>query len=149
MRTLATTAIIIAAAIALAGCTSTPESASTSGVDPSPASSSSAPASTETSTEDAAPPTASGTLEEIAATAGLSDFARSTSAAPGAIAWGQGTLDGNVVKVYEFADDAGYQAFIASVAGFGITEDQLVHVGNFAFAPNDSAQLEQLRAAVG
>lgn len=72
-----------------------------------------------------------------------------TTAAPGAISWGKGNLDGSAVKVYEFADDAGYQAFLASVAGFGISEAQLVHTGLFAIAPDNQDQLELIRTAVG
>lgn len=94
------------------------------------------------------PPDTDAALESIAKRAGIEGFTRSTSAAPGAIAWGLGTIGGSPVKVYEFADDAGYESFIASVAGFGITEASLVHVGNFAIAPNDASQLDGIRAAV-
>ncbi|WP_336627381.1 MULTISPECIES: hypothetical protein [unclassified Microbacterium] len=143
MRTTAPVAVLLVTLV-LAGCSSTTGAVS-------PATQAPTAAATPTETQPAPQPTeepSTVSLESVASTAGIADFARSTSAAPAAIAWGQGTLDGSVVKIYEFADDAGYTAFVASVAGFGITEDQLLHVGNFAVAPNDAAQLEQLRAAL-
>lgn len=142
MRRMLLLAPLAAVVVMLAACSassvtvasSTPSASSTSAPAAPPA-----PAQTE---PDAA-------LESIAKRAGVEGFTRSTSAAPGAIAWGQGTIAGSPVKVYEFADDAGYQAFVASVAGFGITEASLVRSGNFAIAPNDSTQLDAIRAAVG
>lgn len=144
MRRLLLLAPLAAIVVTLAAC-STPAVTNAS---ESP-DSASAPATPTASTPAPAPTDADAALESIAKRAGVEGFTRSTSAAPGAIAWGQGTIAGSPVKVYEFADDAGYQAFVASVAGFGITEASLVRTGNFAIAPNDSTQLDAIRAAVG
>lgn len=144
MRRLLLLAPLAAIAVTLAACSAP----AVTNASESPASAS-APATPTASTPIPTPAAAAdAALESIAKRAGVEGFTRSTSAAPGTIAWGQGTIAGSPVKVYEFADDAGYQAFVASVAGFGITETSLVRAGNFAIAPNDSTQLDAIRAAV-
>ena len=144
MRRLLPLATLAAIVVSLAACSAP------AGTDASETpTTASAPATSAAATPAAATADADAALESIAKRAGVEGFTRSTSAAPGAIAWGQGTIAGSPVKVYEFADDAGYQAFVASVAGFGITEASLVRTGNFAIAPNDSTQLDAIRAAVG
>lgn len=143
-RSLATIAVV--ACLALAGCSSTtaqpPATEPTTPIieTPSPAAS--------PSPESPSPEAEDQTLESIADTAGVADFERSAEAAPATLAWGKGTIAGTVVRVYEFADEAGYQAFLQSVAGYGVTEDTLVHIGNFAIAPDDAELLEQIRDAV-
>jgi hypothetical protein len=132
------------ALLLLAGC-SAPAANSSSHT---PEAASAAPTSAEPSPSPS-PTQESATLESIAAKAGIADFARSKEAAPLAIAWGQGTLNGSVVKLYQFADEAAWQSFLQSVAGFGITEAQMVKVGLIAIAPNDQTQLEAIRASVG
>lgn len=87
-------------------------------------------------------------MESTAAKLGITDFARSKEPAPLAIAWGQGTLNGTVVKIYQFADEASWTMFLESIAGYGVTAANMVKVGLIAIAPNDQTQLEAIRAAV-
>ena len=63
--------------------------------------------------------------------------------------WGKGTLDGSDVRVYEFSDEQQFATYVDSLAGFGITVDSFVRVGNFAVAPTDPAQLERIGASLG
>jgi hypothetical protein len=114
-------------------------------------SASESPSSPETA--DPAPsesPTASTeSVEGVAQLIGLTGFAISDEESPYIVRWGKGTLEGSDVRVYEFSDEEQFATYVDSVAAFGITADSFVRVGDFAVAPTDPGQLEQIRASLG
>tara|TARA_R100000365_G_C2738436_1_gene67427 strand:+ start:1255 stop:1680 length:426 start_codon:yes stop_codon:yes gene_type:complete len=88
-------------------------------------------------------------IAAAAASADCTGYTQSAEAAPYAVQWGECTYEGTKVKVYEFASDDDYAAFLDSVSGFGIVEEQLVRTGSYVFAPNDQTVTDTLRASVG
>lgn len=143
-RSLGTLAVL--ACLALAGCSSTTEPPaaneppSTTVEAPSPVAS--------PSPESPSPEAAEDTLESIADRVGVEDLEPGADAVPGAVAWGKGTLDDVVVRVYEFTGDEGYETFLSFIGAYGVTEESLVRAGNFAVAPDDAELLEQINEAL-
>ena len=131
-------AVMLAGALTLAGCAS----GGTSPVS-QPTPTSVAP------TESAKPAADVGAAEGVAQKLGVTDFHQSSSAAPGAIRWGEGTYSGSRVQIYEFANDDDYKIFLDSVKGFGIVESQLIKVGEVVVAVTDQTKVEAARAALG
>lgn len=143
-------AATFAVAVALAGCTSSP-----SPTEP-PASASSAPSASasvaaagESPSSAAAPAPAGDPLADAAARIGCTGWAQAADAAPYVDRWGECQLDGQRVQLYLVASDDAYRSFVQTVAGYGVTEAQLVHVGSVVAAPADQTKLDAVRAALG
>lgn len=129
-------AVILAGSLTLVGCAD-----GGTGIVNQPQSTSATPA-------ESAKPDA-GAAEGIAQKLGMNDFQQSSTMAPGATRWGEGTYDGSKVQIYEFANDGDYKVFLDSVKGFGIVEAQLVKVGPVVVAVTDQTKVDAVRAALG
>ncbi len=146
---------VLIVVLLLAGCSSTTETPATStsptatSSEMSPAASSPAPTPIPTPTAAPKPGTPVEALTAAATAIGCTGFAQATTAAPFADAWGECQLDGQRVQLYSFADDQAWAGFLDQVEAYGVTEAQMVHVGNIAAAPADQTKLDALRAALG
>ena len=131
-------AVMLAGSLTLVGC-------SRGGTPPvsQPPSASTAPA------ESAKPASDAGSAEAVAQKLGVTDFHQSSSVAPGATRWGEGTYAGTKVQIYEFANDDDYKVFLDSVKSFGIVESQLIKVGQVVVAVTDQTKVGAARAALG
>lgn len=101
------------------------------------------------STTPAAAATAPADLPALAAKIGCTGYTQSSTPAPNADQWGTCTLTGKPVKLYLIPTDAGYQAFLASVKAYGVTEAWMVRSAPFVVAPDDQTQIPAIKAALG
>lgn len=132
-------------ALLLAGCSSpAPAASEASSASAAPeASTPDAPVADEVEVEEAP---AAETLSTVAERVGVTGFAESSEMAPGASAWGKGQLDGSDVRIYEFADTDARDAFATSFESLGVTADDMVAHDLFLIAPNDTAQIDTIKA---
>lgn len=117
-----------------------------------PVATTTAPAAPAATTAAAAAPVVAKTpadLPALAAKIGCNGYAQTSTPAPNADQWGTCTLTGKSVKLYLIPTEAGYQAFLASVKPYGVTEAWMVRCAPFVLAPDDQTQIPTIKAALG
>ncbi|SDH55521.1 hypothetical protein [Microbacterium sp. 77mftsu3.1] len=142
-RTLAS--VLALSALLLAGCSSPSPAATKPGAANEPPAANTPSPQPENESPAAQEPAAK-SLTTIAERVGVTGFAESSEMAPGASAWGKGQLDGSDVRIYEFADTDARDAFATSFESLGVTADDMVAHDLFLIAPNDTAQIDTIKA---
>jgi len=76
------------------------------------------------------------------------NYSKSSEFAPFVKEWGQCTYEESNVKVYSFAGDKEFKAFMATIFEYGITEANLVINNLLIAAPDDLSKLDSIRFLV-
>lgn len=145
-----------AAAVLLAGCSSSPAPAASTSPAPvassTPAATSSAPVVSETPTPEPSTSSAVGPIEsaeDVVAATGCTGYELADEAAPFTATYGTCTWKGGRLQIYTFASDVDMASFFETVRAFGVTEKQTAVVGLVVAAPKSQKNLAALRAALG
>lgn len=151
-RRIVVTLLTISTVAVLAACGSSPSGSS---APVGATTSTAAPTASNTPATTAAAPTTPAAakvpadLPALAAKIGCTGYAQSSTPAPNADQWGACTLAGKSVKLYLIPTDASYEAFLASVQAYGVTEAWMVRSAPFVVAPDDQTQIPTIKAALG
>ncbi|RLP68329.1 hypothetical protein D9V29_13965 [Mycetocola manganoxydans] len=85
----------------------------------------------------------------MASALGVGDYVQSSSVAPFAAQWGEGTYEGSRVQIYAFANEDDYVSFLEQIKQFGIVESQLVRTGLVVVSVDDQTKLAGVRTVLG